>query len=109
LDRLDLERLAEHGLAAFFPPRLRDAAAYCWERGVATGDARHCLLSRSRETLAEAFDEDSGPLLTSVVQEVDKVLRRLLIDVLNAPTAEEGTWIASMLDQEIRAAFDTTP
>ena len=104
MNRTDLERLAGYGIAAFPPTRLDDAAQYCWDRGVATGDARHCLLWRSLGLMAQSFEErDCLPV--AVVDKLDEALRRHLLGVLNASTAEEGSGIARILDKEIHDAL----
>jgi hypothetical protein len=100
LDRPSRRRLAEHGLAAFPPSRLSEEAEECWAHGVATGDARWCILARTLARLAAPFDED-GQLSKNRVEQLDRGLRTLLPDVLDAPGAVEGSSLAAFLDREL--------
>lgn len=101
MDRFSLRRLADDGLRAFPPDRLPDAAAWCWEFGAATGDARWCLLSRTLDKLAAPFADSNGALPVEMTAQIDVVLRDLLPDVLNAPTAAEGASLAQLLDDRL--------
>lgn len=59
--------------------------------------------------IAQAFDEDNDPPGQRTVDELDDSFRHHLLDVLRAPTAEEGTGLARILDEEIRAAYRAGP
>jgi hypothetical protein len=64
MDLEDIRRLATGGIGAFPPTALPTAAAWLWDYGEATGDARYCSLSRTIEMITAAFDanydEDAG-------------------------------------------------
>lgn len=107
MDQGELERLASGGLADFPPAGLTDVAAYCWDRGVATGDARHCVLWRTFDLIASQANEDEHlpPLDGRAVEELDDLFRRHLLGVLRASTAEEGAGLAQILDEEVRAVL----
>jgi hypothetical protein len=104
LNQPDLERLAREGLAALPPLLLPDIANDCWDRGAITGDARYCLLWRSLDLIAQIF-EDRGQLPTPIVDELNGAFARLLPGALDATTAEEGTGLARILDDEIRSVL----
>lgn len=100
MDRSALLQLAEGGLAAFPPSSLADLAAWCWDFGEASGDARYCSLSRTLDMIAEPFEEH-GALDSAVVAVINAVLHDALGDVLSAESPQDGAILARSLRFEI--------
>jgi hypothetical protein len=82
--------------------RLRSAADFCWDQGEATGDARYCVLWRCLDAIAQRLEDDDN-LTQDIVDDLNHAFARHLPGVLSAPTAEEGTWLARMLREDIFA------
>lgn len=104
MDLSTLRRLADEGLAALPPTRLADLGSWCWDWGVATGDARYCVLSRTFRMLDDWWD--TGVPYTSVVDRLDAVLARELPSVLDVPGAADGSALATHLHESAAAALD---
>ena len=103
LDKIQLKRLAEHGIVALLPVgRLRDTAEYCWDRGETTGDARYCSLWRALDPIAEAFESD-GYLRAETVRRIDEVIKHCLPGILDASTAEQGALLARAMREQLFA------
>lgn len=100
MDLSFLHRLAEGGLAAFPPSQLRDAAVECWDWGVATGDSRWCILSRTLAELATPFDDEG--MSSALLRDLDRVLASLLPDLIDAENARDGASIAQLLYDQMK-------
>jgi hypothetical protein len=100
LDRQDLSRLAERGVAAFPPANLSTLAEWCWDFGESSGDARYCSLWRTLSMVAAPFDQDDA-LSSAVVARIDSVLRTSLPDVLTADSAADGSLLARALRERL--------
>jgi hypothetical protein len=92
VDLATLERLASSGFDAVSGVQLRDLAAWCWDWGVATGDARYCVISVVLGAVDRWWDEQGVP--QDLLLEVEQILQRGLTDSLAAPDAASGAQLA---------------
>src|SRR5579883_325487 len=100
MDHSSLRRLADEGIAAFPPLALPDLAAWCWDIGETTGDARYCSLSRSIGQIEELF-EPVEAVPQNLVRHLDGLLARTVGDILQADSAEAGSILARSLREDI--------
>jgi hypothetical protein len=98
VDLATLERLATDGLRAVPDDRLVQCADWCWDWGIASGDARYCVLWCVLSVI-DGWWGDGVP--TEAFERVDAVLRRGVRHVLEAPTASSGAQFAHDLAQEL--------
>lgn len=102
MDRSELLRLAEGGLAAFPPDGLGSLAEwtrdYCW----ASGAVAYCILHDLFEVLVDAFE---GPVLSSTASEVDVVLRRDLRAIVEAEDPDVARTVALSLRSDVMEAL----
>jgi hypothetical protein len=94
-----LQRLAEGGLTAIPDNELSDTVEWCWDWGVATGDARFCVLWRVLGCVDEWWGEQGVP--SKLLGLVDARLQRGLTDTLEAPNAASGAQFAHQMGQEL--------
>ena len=93
MDRATLEGLAADGFAQFSATESRDLVAWCWDWGIATGDARYCVLWRALKAVDEWWDPEQG-IPTQFRDDVDAVLRWGVTNTLNAADAASGAQFA---------------
>jgi hypothetical protein len=97
-----LQLLADIGVAQLPPDRLESVAEESWAWGVATGDARYCVLWRTIQMVDAWFGEgDDRRLASSFIERIDVVVKRELPGVLAAADAETGTNLAAALDEAL--------
>jgi hypothetical protein len=95
-----LDRLASVGLGDLPPSRLSDVAEEAWSWGVATADARYCVLWRTLDMVDGWWQGGRGGVGVRFVNRVSAVLRQELPDVLSAGV-EEGCALASAMHDRI--------
>lgn len=101
MDKSSLDRVASGGLNLTELDSIRD---WCWEWGVATGDARYCVLWRVFDTIRTELDH-AGFFTKSFSEELDRVLGRELPAVLDAEGPMAGALLASSLEAEVGRVF----
>ncbi len=84
---------------------LPDLIAWCWDRSDNTGDARFCGLARTFQAVWDRWDVKGG-LPTSVVSEMNRILRAHMADVLDAKDPADGSALARWMRQEIHSVLE---
>jgi hypothetical protein len=105
MDLEDIRRLATGGIGAFPPTALPTAAAWLWDYGEATGDARYCSLSRTIEMITAAFDANYEGLGNAILNEVDGVLATRMPDALGAELPSDGSTLARLMREAVCQAL----
>jgi hypothetical protein len=96
-----LARLAADGLDGLSQTLVREVAGETWAWGVATADARYCVVARSLEMIDAWFDE-YGAMDGRFVHRLSHIMRVELPSVLDA-SPEVGCAIASTLHERLVA------
>lgn len=109
MDLEQIRRLAAGGVAAYPPTALPSAAAWLWDFGEATGEARYCSVSRSLEMISAAFDANYEVLPSVVLADLDRILATQLPDVLGAALAPDGSTFARLMREAIAHALTGIP
>lgn len=99
-----LDQLAAEGLCAVPEHQLRDLADWCWDWGVATGDARYSGLWRILNDVFDWLESQDGQVATSDYNLVSGMLQRGIPEILAATTAASGAEFAGSLAAELSTA-----
>ena len=100
MDRATLDRLASGGFAQFSAAESRDLVAWCWDYGIATGDARYCVLWRVLKEVDEWLEPEQG-IPQRFVDAAEERLRRGVTDALAAPDAASGAQLAHDMGMDL--------
>jgi hypothetical protein len=95
-----LKSLAEGGVSVVPATRFQPLSVWCRDQCVATGDGRFCILSDVFVLLDEVIGEQGLP--SSVMADVDVVLRSGLPGILQATTSGSGAQQASHLLEKLQ-------
>ena len=99
-----LDQVAVDGLGAAPEHQLRDLADWCWDWGVATGDARYSGLWRILNDVFDWLESQHGQVATSDYNRVSGMLQRAIPKILAASTAASGAQFAAQLATELSTA-----
>lgn len=105
MDLSSLQRLADEGIGRFPPVSLVELSEWCWSVGEDSGDARYCVISRTLDMLSDLFDASYESVASRLVERLDTDLARLLPEVLDASSSQEGTRKAAVLRESLAAAI----
>jgi hypothetical protein len=100
VDQTSLQRLADVGIAAFPPGQMDELAVWCWDYGIATGDARWCALWRLIAELVSAWGKDMElGVPPPLVDRWDQLLTKNIPEALALPSPA-----ACILVEDVRRA-----
>jgi hypothetical protein len=100
-----LRRLATEGFEGSLLEELETLAAWCWDWGVASGDARFCVLWRVIGAIDNwmSSHEESGGVPLSIVSAMGEELKRRLPDILDEVDWPSAAEQATLLEQNVLA------
>jgi hypothetical protein len=102
VDRATLDRLASGGFSEVAGDQLPDLIAWSWDWGVASGDARFCVIAAVLHRVNRWWDEQGVP--TALLREVESLLTRGLSDSLAADDASSGAQLAHQMGLQLPLA-----
>jgi hypothetical protein len=101
-DSSTLERLAADGFVAVDLNELFDLVEWCWDWGIATGDARYCVMWRVLHAVEEWLREHQEQgIATRLLDHVDGLVRRGLTDALAASAASSGAQFVHQMGMDL--------
>ena len=98
--RLVLSELAVRHEELISADEATDLAYLTWQHGIATGDSRYCVLSKSFRVIADYYEE-FGVLPAASVIAAMREIRRALPGILNAASASDGARAAALLADSV--------